>query len=105
MAVKVLITRKFKTGKFNEAYKLLMELRSMATVRNGYISGETLMSRKDNNKFLVISTWVIEKRWAEWQGNQKRKDFSNKMEQFLESPEKIEVFLVGEKIPEWVDMA
>lgn len=105
MAVKVLITRRLKEGKFQEAYKLLMELRSLATVRAGYVSGETLISAEDPNKLVVISTWVSQKRWEDWQANHKRKEFSRKLDECLESPETSEVYLVGEKIPEWVDMA
>lgn len=105
MAVKVLITRRLKEGKFQEAYKLLMELRSLATVRAGYVSGETLISAEDPNKLVVISTWVSQKRWEDWQSNQKRKEFSRKLDECLDTPERAEVYLVGEKIPEWVDMA
>jgi hypothetical protein len=32
-------------------------------------------------------------------------DFCGKIETLLETPEVTEVFLVGEKSPEWVDMA
>jgi heme-degrading monooxygenase HmoA len=105
MAVKVFIARRFKEGKFNEAYKLLMELRSMATLRTGYQSGVTLISSEDHNKLLVISTWTSEKRWQDWRENKKRKDFTKKLEAFLESPEEVEIYLAGEKHPEWVDMA
>jgi quinol monooxygenase YgiN len=106
MAVKVLITREFKKDKFDQAYKLLMELRSMATLRNGYLSGETIISADNPNKLVVISTWVSQKRWDDWNSNQKRKDFVKKLEdEYLQAPEHAEVYLVGERIPEWVDMA
>jgi len=105
MAVKVLLTRKIKQDKLNEAYKLLMELRSLATLRLGYLSGETLISATEPNKILVVSTWVNRKRWNEWHNSDKRKEFSKKLESVLEEPEKTEVYLAGEKIPEWVDMA
>ena len=105
MAVKVLLTMKFKQDKFDEAYKLLMELRSLATLRMGYMSGETLISATEPNKILVISTWVSRKRWDEWQSSRKRKEFSKKLAPLLEGPEEVDVYLVGEKIPEWIDMA
>jgi len=105
MAATVLITREFKPGKLEEAYKLLMELRSMATLCLGYLSGETIVGADNPNKLVVISTWVSRKRWEEWNGDQRRKDFSQKLEPYLASPEHVEVFHSGEKIPEWVDMA
>ncbi len=105
MAVKVLLTRKFKPDKINMANKLLMELRSMATLRKGYISGQTLVAADDPNKVVVISTWSSRQRWNDWHEDQKRTEFSQQMNEFLEAPEEIEVFLVGEKMAEWVDMA
>jgi heme-degrading monooxygenase HmoA len=105
MAVKVLITRQFQDDKIKEAFKLLMELRSLATLQIGYVSGQTLISADDPNKLVVISTWISRNRWEKWQANRKRKDASKKMQSLLKSPEDVEVFLVGEKIPEWVDMA
>lgn len=105
MAVKVLITRRFKPGKFAEANKLLMQLRSLATTRNGYVSGQTIVSTKEPNKIVVISTWASEKRWSEWLNNERRKVFVKKLEDYLEGPEQSEAFLVGGKPAEWVDMA
>jgi hypothetical protein len=52
MAVKVLITRQFREGKQKQAYKTLMELRSLATLQQGYMSGETLIGADDPNKLL-----------------------------------------------------
>jgi quinol monooxygenase YgiN len=105
MAVKVLITREFKADKLDDAYKLLMELRSMATLRNGYLSGQTIISAENPNKLVVISTWTSLNRWERWHQDPRRKDFAKKLEPFLTAPESVEAFLVGEKIPEWVDMA
>jgi heme-degrading monooxygenase HmoA len=105
MAVKVLITRQFKSDKVEQAYKLLMELRALATVRTGYLSGETLIAAKDPTKMVVISTWVSPKAWQEWENHPKRKEFQAKMPEVLQAPEHYEVFWVGEKMPEWVDMA
>jgi quinol monooxygenase YgiN len=105
MSVKVLISRKFKPDVMKEAYKLLMELRSIVTVRPGYVSGETLFCADDPHKILVISTWVNRKRWREWRTSEKRLAYVKKMEALLVGPEHYEVFIAGEKEPEWVDMA
>lgn len=105
MAVQVFITRKFKPDKMNMVNKLLMELRSMATLRKGYISGQTLVAADDPNKVVVISTWSSRQRWDDWHNDLKRVEFSKQMTEFLERPETSEVYLVGEKMAEWVDMA
>jgi len=98
MAVKVLITRNFRKNQMNQAHKLLMELRSLVTLRPGYISGQTLVNADNPNKVVVVSTWSGRKRWDEWYGDPKRKEFSEKLGAFLEFPEQIEVFLAGEEI-------
>jgi quinol monooxygenase YgiN len=105
MAVKVLITRRFKPDNLNQASRFLMELRSLATLQKGYLSGQTLVSAQNPNKLTVVSTWVSQKRWEEWQQSSERREFSKKIEPLLESAEETEVFLVGEKGAEWVDMA
>jgi heme-degrading monooxygenase HmoA len=105
MSVKVLITREFKEDRIKDANQYLMKLRSMATVQAGYVSGQTLISSVNPNRVVVVSTWISEKRWADWQADEKRKEFSKKMEELLKGPEQSEVFLVGEKTAEWVDMA
>ena len=95
MAVKVLITRKFKQDRLHEAYQLLMELRSLATLKKGYISGQTLISADNPNKLVVVSTWSGRKSWDAWQADEKRKEHSRKMDELLEAPEEIEVFFAG----------
>ncbi|MGB6065842.1 MAG: antibiotic biosynthesis monooxygenase [Desulfomonilaceae bacterium] len=105
MAVKVLITRRFKPDAMKKSYQLLMELRSLATLQTGYVSGQTLLSVANPSKLTVVSTWVSAKRWDEWHDSPKRKEFSKRIEPLLEAPEEVEVFMVGEKTPEWVDMA
>jgi len=105
MAIKVIISREFKPDAIKDAYQCLMELRSLATLQVGYVSGETMVSADTPNKLVVISSWTSRNRWDEWCNDPKRREYASKMEKLLQSPETTEVFLVGDKIPEWVDMA
>ena len=105
MAVKVLITRKFKPDRIEEANAFLMKLRAEATLCKGYVSGQTLVSADEPNKVVVISTWNSRKRWEAWVKDSKRKEYHDRMNEMLEAPEHVEVFFVGERTPEWVDMA
>jgi heme-degrading monooxygenase HmoA len=100
MAIKVLIIRQFKEGKADAAYELLTQLRSMATLQKGYISGQTLVSSDTPNKVVVVSTWSGPKRWEDWRGNSKRQEYSKKLEEFLVAPEHVEVFLTSAKSEE-----
>ncbi len=95
MAVKVLITRQFKAGMTDEAFKLLTEVRSKVTLKPGYISGQTLVSADKPNKLIVVSTWTGRKQWEAWRADESRKELSNKIEPLLEGPEQIEVFYTG----------
>jgi quinol monooxygenase YgiN len=97
MAVKVLISRQFKKDKIDQAFQLLMELRSTVTLQPGYIFGQTLVGADDPNKVLVIGTWTARKRWEDWKGSEKRKDFSERLEPFLEGPEVVDIYLSGEE--------
>ncbi len=105
MAVKVLIRRRFKSGLGKDPAHLLNQLRSKAIMESGYISGETLVSAEDPKNVLVLSNWVSMNKWEQWNKNQERINASKEIEKYLEKPEEVEVFLTGEKIPEWVDMA
>lgn len=105
MGVKVLITRKFKQEQLQRAYEPLMELRSLVTLRRGYISGETLVSTLDSKKVLVISQWASLEKWEEWLADPRRQEFTKRMEELLEGPEKVEVFLDGADLPVWAEIS
>ena len=98
MAVKVLITRKFKPDKVEQAQKLLMEARSKATLHAGYISGQTLVGVDDPHKLIVVSTWVNRKGWDDWQSSEERKAMTKKMEEVLVGPEQCEIFFAGASV-------
>jgi len=104
MAIKVLTTRKFKRNSLEEAYRLLMQLRAAATVRPGYISGQTLIAVDDPYKLLVVSTWTNRKRFDEWRATAKRREFSKRLAAVLETSEHYEIFYVGEQEPEWTEV-
>jgi heme-degrading monooxygenase HmoA len=103
MVVKVVITRKFRQGSQNEALKAVREVRSQATLQQGYISGETLISEDDPSKVMVISSWISRKHWEEWRANPMRQEVANKLDELLEIPEQVECFVVGEKVSAWGD--
>ncbi len=104
MGVKVLITRRFKEEQLQKAYEPLMELRSLVTLRRGYVSGETLVSAEDKRKVLVISHWSSQERWDEWRADPRRREFTRRMEELLASPEEVEVFLHGADLPVWAEI-
>ena len=105
MEIKVLTTRKFKKGTIEEAHRTLMQLRAVATVRQGYVSGLTLVSADDPYTLLVISSWTDKRGWDLWQASEKRREISKKIGGLLEAPEHVAIFYVGHEESDGADMA
>ncbi len=105
MAIKVLTSRKFKEGAIETAYQLLKELRAVGTLRQGFVSGQTLVSADDPSRLLVISTWTDARGWEAWRASEKRNEISQKISELLAEPEHVEVFRVERKEVEGADMA
>jgi len=105
MSVRVVITRNFRKGDLHEPDRLLMELRSLAALQQGYMSGETLINADSPGEVVVVSNWASRHNWEGWHENPKRKQLATELEKFLESPEHVDYYLTGKKLAEWVDMA
>ena len=95
MAVKVLITRRFKEGKALEVLAALNQLRAKALNYPGYITGETLFGHDDSNKLVVIGTWQSMEDWANWRNNPDRKEIEGRLLQLLAEPPQYETFVFG----------
>ena len=83
MSVKIILFRRVPTEKYNDLQSLLMELRSVAEVQKGYISGESLMNKDDPEEYLVISSWADEDRWNEWFRHPKPIEIQEKIDELL----------------------
>jgi len=94
MPVTVLIKRKFKPEHIQNAHQMIVKVRSLATLEPGYISGQTLVSRDDHCKLVIMSMWDSVKNWEAWRDNDMRKEFARKMETIMEGPEEHEVLQV-----------
>ena len=92
MTVRVLIERELVPGNEMKIRQLLTQLRGKALNAKGYISGETLHSVDDPNKFLVISTWNTLENWKAWEHSAERKEIETKVDQILRSPAKSTVY-------------
>ena len=93
MAVKVLIKRKvpkaFDEPKFN---KLIRQLRALAVIQRGYISGETLRRIDHPQDYLVISTWQSIDAWDTWWMSQKRAEAQEQIDAMLVVPTEYEMY-------------
>lgn len=94
MPVTVLITRELKKDCIPKAFEVIVKLRSLATLEPGYISGQTMVSVKNPNKIVVMSTWENVGRWEDWQASELRNEYTAKMDSLTASPEQVDVLMV-----------
>ncbi|MBC8434128.1 MAG: antibiotic biosynthesis monooxygenase [Desulfobacterales bacterium] len=95
MAVKVLIKRKVKEGKLNEASKLLTKARYNAMGQQGYISSETLSGCDDPNNVVVVSMWQRIENWNQWKNGDLRAENETAFEAFIDGPTEYETYNLG----------
>ena len=95
MAVKILIKRKIKDGKMNEASKLLIKARYNAMGQQGYISSETLSGCDDQNNVVVVSMWQKIENWNQWEKSKLRAENEAEFETLLDGPVEYETYNLG----------
>ncbi len=95
MSIKVLIKRTVPQNKSRGMLNLFMEMRSLATGQDGYISGETLKSTDRLDVYLVISTWASPNDWENWLKNKERQKIQNKIDALLGGNTSYEMFQYG----------
>jgi heme-degrading monooxygenase HmoA len=95
MVVKVLIKRKIRDGKLNDASKLLIKARYNAMGQPGYISSETLSGCDDPNNVVVISMWQRIENWNQWKNGDLRAENETAFEALLVGPTEYETYNLG----------
>lgn len=85
MSVRIIIVRHVPEDKqMAQALKpLLLEMRALANVQPGYVSGETLVNYDDPSEYVVLSTWQTLKDWNTWLNNDQRKELQAKVDACL----------------------
>jgi len=92
MSVKVLIQRTVPPEKARNMLTLFMEMRSLASGQEGYISGETLKSSDRPDVFMVISTWATADDWENWLKNKNRQEIQSRIDSLLGGNTSYEMF-------------
>jgi heme-degrading monooxygenase HmoA len=104
MAVEVIIRRTFKDpAQAEKLVPLIVQLRSLATVQKGYITGQTLRCLDCQGEYLVISTWHTEADWNRWFTSDTRRELQLKIDDLLGAPTQYRLYepLVGGIIPDF----
>ncbi len=97
MSIKVLITRTVPRNKSREMIQLFRNMRALATVQPGYISGETMKSSDRPDTFLVISSWESADDWEKWLLSRERQVIQKKIDALLGGNTSYEMFHYGFK--------
>ena len=84
MTIKVVIRRKISNESWQNANKILLELRERANNRDGYISGETLRNFDDPEDFLVIAEWRSLDDWKMWEASPTRRELQGTLDIMLD---------------------
>ena len=93
MAIKILIKRKIPKGFENPNFnKLIRQLRTLAIVHQGYISGETLKRIDHPQDYLVISTWQNKDTWDAWRTSRERAEIQEQIDALLGAPTVYEMY-------------
>ena len=92
MPIQVIIKRKWETDKPEALIPLLTELRSLAEKQPGYISGETLRSLNDPDKYLVFSKWETVDDWKNWLQSKERRDLQGEVDSLIGERTFYEIF-------------
>ena len=95
MTVKILIKRKIKGIAMAEVSKMLIQARTNALGKNGYISSETLSNYDNPNEILVVSMWRSKADWDVYREDQTRMNFERECEQLFDSPTEYSVYNLG----------
>lgn len=95
MAVKIIIRRRVPKAREGDLLPLLMEMRSKATIRPGYISGETLRNVEDPEDYLVISTWQSVDAWKIWEASNARAEVQKRIDSLLGEKSSYGIYFYG----------
>ena len=104
MTVQVIIRRTFNDDeKARKLAPCIVQLRSLASVQPGYISGETLRCLDCTGEYLVISTWNTMEDWNNWLNSEERKKIQSQVDALLGETTEYRIYesLVGGIIPKF----
>ncbi len=92
MTIRVLIEREVDQAQESKLRQMMTQARAKAMKAKGYISGETLRSADNPNRFLVISNWNSIEDWRTWEKSAERLELQKELAPMLIGKEKCQVF-------------
>lgn len=95
MAVKILIKRKFKEGNMKAASRFLINTRTGAMKRPGYIASENLRNLNDTDEIVVVSMWENIESWEAWKSSDERKAYVDEFRDYYVGDATYEYYGLG----------
>lgn len=89
--IRVIIERKIREGCFHDYLELIRKARKQANTVDGFIAGELLQQKGDQNHAVIISSWENFEAWESWLDSNERQTVMEDMRPFLQEDEKISV--------------
>jgi heme-degrading monooxygenase HmoA len=89
--IRVIIERHIKEGQFHDYLDMIRRARKQATAVEGFIAGELLQKKSDQNHAVIISSWENFESWEKWLTSDARRDVLKEMRPLLTDDEKITV--------------
>ena len=88
--IRVIVERQLKHGE--DLGQLLTELKMLAILQKGHVSGETLMSVHNRDIVAIISTWQSLDDWQAWESSKEREELLKKINPLLAKEKQVKVF-------------
>jgi heme-degrading monooxygenase HmoA len=104
MAITVFIQRKFSDKeKAAKLAPLIVEIRSLATIQPGYITGKTFRCIDCPGEYIVMSTWNSLDDWNNWLQSKQRMVLQKQVDELLGEITQYRIYepLVGGIIPKF----
>lgn len=92
MFTKIVMHRKAKLENQAQMLPLLAQLRDLASANLEYLGGETLISKDDPTKTMVISTWKSNKAWEKYKASKERIETQAQLDEILETNTTYDVY-------------
>jgi len=89
--IRVIIERHIREGCFHDYLDLIRRARKQASTNDGFIAGELLQEKSNQNHAVIISSWENFDAWQTWQDSESRKEVLEQMRPLLDQDEKVTV--------------
>lgn len=89
--IRVIIERHIKENCLHDYLDMIRTARNRATSVEGFIAGEVLQEKSNQNLAVIISSWETFEAWETWASSGERLSVLEEMRPLLESDEKITI--------------